>query len=414
MKILNSNKISRLPVIKKLSIGFLSALLIIPIDITNGYWETFSIPIIAIIIPVALVYFLKSNSKESLLMLFALFFSCLAILAVLPFSSSISIKPLGSIFLFFSPVTFYFLSRKIIITNSEFVFFLKASLYSSTLLIFSLCLSIFIFGDGVIREMGVMKGDFFLLSLSGTYGVHTLVAHYFLISIIVFYYAKSGYASKLDIFASWIVLLFLLYLMIFSLSREVLLAIIFTASILIFRYLSTSKAIILLLLVILTVSLGVFYLFDDNSSWATKVAQTMAADSLNELSSGRIELQKLAISQLANSPFTGTGFHGYELNFTSSEGYDDLRGWSTHAYYLTTIWKMGLVAGTFFLIFLFLITKDSMNYSKKYFHESHKMYSVAVICFFIFINLLWDALLATSVMSLFSFLVGSMRMRATN
>lgn len=410
-KILNSNKSFQLPAMKKLLIALLSALLIIPIDITNGYWQSFSIPIIAVIIPFASVFLLISNSRESLLLLIAIFFATLAIVAVLPFASSVSFKPFGSLFLFFSPVTFYFLSRRIINSNGGFVFFLRTCLYSAALLVLSLYFSIFVLGDGLVRETGIMNGDFFRLPLAGAYGVHTLVAHYFLICIIVFYFAKSGHANDFEVFVSWVVVLFLTYLMIFSLSREVLLAIIVTTAILIFRYLSKSKAIILFSLLIFIGYLGVLYLFDENSSWATKIAQTMDAGDLNELSSGRIELQILALNQLANSPFTGTGFQGYELNFISSESYDDLRGWSTHAYYLTTIWKMGFIAGSIYFAFFFIAIKDAMVFSRKYFYESHKMFAVAIFCFLIFINLLWDALLATSVMSLFSFLIGSMQIR---
>jgi hypothetical protein len=211
-----------------------------------------------------------------------------------------------------------------------------------------------------------------------------------------------------------LVVAFLLYLMLFSLSREVILAIAFVVTVYIFRFLNVIKASIILVLF----SLCLYVTFDAmsslNSPWGTTIYRSVNASDLNELSSGRFELQELALKQLLHLPLTGTGFNGYELDNTERGSLTDLAGWSTHIYYLTIAWKMGLLGACLFFLFLARITKASLIFSRTSFPRSARLYSISLCAFLLILNSFWDALLAPSVMCLFAFFVGSMsRIEAT-
>lgn len=397
---------------KKILIGSLASILVIPIDISNGYWQDFSIPVVIIAMPAAVLAFIKSKGKESMLLLLAIFTSLIAILTVSATSANVSLRPIGSLVYFFAPVTFYFLARRVITNNKQFLFLLKSCLIAGACLAFSLVVSVFISGDGSVREAGTLNGNFFFLPLTGAYGIHSLTAHYFLVATVIFYYLLVEKISKLEFSLGAITLAILLYFMILSLSRETLLAIIVTGIFSLFRYFKFRNALFLATLICVASGFSIYSMFDENSSWAVKVAQTIAADNLNELSSGRFELQQIALRQVMELPITGTGFYGFELNYTTSESYESLSGWSPHLYYLTTIWKMGLIAALFYFIFFFFILRDSFLFSNIYYSKSSKFYFVAMFSFLFIINLLWDAMLAASVMGLLSFFVGSMRLRA--
>ena len=129
---------------------------------------------------------------------------------------------------------------------------------------------------------------------------------------------------------------------------------------------------------------------------------------MNALSSGRLDLQYDAVMHLMHYPVTGTGFYGYILTKKYSEGSEDTAGWTTHVYYLTTAWKMGLIGAAFYFTFFAGLIKQSIRFSRKVFPGSAKLYTIALWTFLLVLNMLWDALLAPGIMCLFAFFVGSM------
>ena len=401
-------KASPIPTRQKVLIGLLSFVLIVPINMIGGSHEGLAAPIAMLVIPIALLSFVKAKSTEALLLLIACLLASISILLATLFAADASLRPLISLAFFFSPVTLYFLAREYITTKIAFLIFLRYSLFFSIALVVSLFASIFIFGDGIVRTDGVMNGTFALLPLSGAYGVHTLVDHYFLVCLVVIYYAQSGAATRTERIASLSVVLFLAYLMILSLSREIILAIVVVGVVSAFRSMSVLKASIVVATLSFCIYMSIGRIPSLDSAWRTKIFQTVHAADLNDLSSGRLELQSIAIAQLRRSPLAGTGFYGYALDYKANDANEDLSGWSTHIYYLTTAWKMGLVAAIPFFIFLFRVVKDSITFSRVTFPKSAKLYTVGLFAFFVVLNMLWDALLAPGIMCLFAFFVGSM------
>ncbi len=396
-------------------IGLLAFLLIIPIDLLGGSNEIFSLPVSVVLIPIGLYYFLKTKSPESTRLKLACICGLLSVLitTIIVCVSCVgqpSLRPLASLLYFFAPPTIYFLAKDLVTNDAKFIVFLRSSFYFALALAVSLLLTVFVFGDGLVRaaDIGIMHGTFFSLPLSGAYGVHTMVDHYFLICIIVAYYAQSGRATVLEQIIAFALIACFIYMMILSLSREVVLALAVVGIIYGFRHLNLTA----LAAIAATISLCIYTNLDRLATigalWETTIYMTEHSHDMNALSSGRLDLQNDAVMQLIHNPVTGTGFYGYILTKKYSQGSEDSAGWTTHVYYLTTAWKMGLIGAAFYFTFFAGLIKQSISFSRKAFPGSAKLYTIALWTFLLVLNMLWDALLAPGIMCLFAFFVGSM------
>ena len=145
------------------------------------------------------------------------------------------------------------------------------------------------------------------------------------------------------------------------------------------------------------------FLIELTSAWDTKLSVTLNALDLNDLSSGRIELQELALEQLFINPIFGTGFNGYNLNYKDS---NELSGWSPHVYYLTSIWKMGIIAFIFYVMFWVNIFKKMFSKNKN-FNPTILFIIKLITLILLFLNLFWDVFLVPNLMIFFSFFCGS-------
>jgi len=129
------------------------------------------------------------------------------------------------------------------------------------------------------------------------------------------------------------------------------------------------------------------------------------------VSSGRLGLYVILAEDLMKSPIFGTGFSGYGI-FDSELGYFEndvsTSGYTPHNQYLGAIWKMGGLAGFFYLLFLWSIIKpffknpQSDDYQKKFY-----IAMVAIIFpFFTVFNLFQDGLSSPSTGPIFLFILG--------
>lgn len=393
---------------KKIIIGIISFLLTIPINMTASFSEQFSLPISVFLIPFAIYFTVINKSNNSKILKTSIIFSFISLVIIAIINATSTLRPIGSMIFFFSPITVYFLGKTTITSRSDFIYLLRTSLYYSTTLAISLFISIYLFGNGYVREEGTFNGNYLGFPLSGSYGIHTLASHYFLLIFIALYFFLSGSANKFEKILIFITTIFYCWIIFFSLSREVVLAIIFVIFGTIFKLNGLKKGTIFSIIIMIIVLYNLDILFGSESAWATKVSQTVDAANLNDLSSGRLELQELAFNQILKSPLTGTGFHGYGLDYSSSTGYDSLEGWTTHIYYLTVIWKAGLFSSFFLLIFFINAISSSIRFTKNHFPLSGKIYPMMLFAFLVIINFLWDALLTTNVMCIFVYYLGAM------
>jgi hypothetical protein len=95
-------------------------------------------------------------------------------------------------------------------------------------------------------------------------------------------------------------------------------------------------------------------------SESTSIIGTTEGSSLNvdRLTSGRITLAKIAVDEFLSSPIIGTGFSPFG-RYHPVDPYLKLSA-TTHVYYLTILWKGGLLFGIPFLAFLALIASRTI------------------------------------------------------
>lgn len=384
---------------------FICFLLVFPIDFIQSDISTIALPISLLLIIPSFQYFLfkKDRNKNSLIL--SMLFSLLGIVVIQFFNNSFTFKPYFSFIYLFTPMFVYFLSTNIIKDDKSFLLCLKY--LSINIIIFSLCFfsSIFLKYNGIIREEGTLNGDFFGLKITGVFGVHTLGTQFFIFVYILIHNLFRNKLRWVFKILSIVTIIILIYIIIMSLSRELVLALLIFFPFLLVKKYGYIKSFGIILAFCFFIYFGFSNLIHGIlSAWETKIAFSNDAKDLNELSSGRLDLQYLAFNQLINNPIFGTGFQGYTLNYASYVGYENLDGWSTHIYFLTVLWKMGIIAFVSYIAFLYTIIKTTY-YSNKM-EKSEKYLFLVFIVSFVIINLFWDALLAPNIMILFIFLLG--------
>lgn len=389
--------------IHSIKLFIVTLFLVFPISIMQSDDSNIALPISLLLIPFSLksfIFFVDNNKKYLILSVLCSLFSVVFIGAYKDFHS---FKPYLSMIFFYVPIVFYFWSNMLVLTEDELDKVLRY--FSFNIITFTLIYfySIFTEYSGHVRYDSNMNGDIFGLKLVGAYGIHTLGAHLFVLMFILLFALYRKVNGKLMNILSVIAILLFVYGIVMSLSRELVLGLIICYTILAIKKWGWIKASVIIFLC----SSIFVYIFIDLIEfvlriWETKIAFSKTTD-LNELSSGRLDLQFLALEQIKNNPIFATGFQGYGLNYTSYKGYDDLEGWSTHIYLLTALWKMGILAFAFFLYFFYRIIR---KVKVSHLNENVKnLFWIFIITFFI-VNLFWDALLAPNIMMIFVFIIG--------
>lgn len=129
------------------------------------------------------------------------------------------------------------------------------------------------------------------------------------------------------------------------------------------------------------------------------------------VSSGRLGLYVILAEDLMRSPIFGTGFSGYGL-FDSELGYfnNDVgtSGYTPHNQYLGAIWKMGGLAGFFYILFLWSIIRPFFKSSQN--DDCQKRFYIAMVAmifpFVTVFNLFQDGLSSPSTGPIFLFILG--------
>jgi O-antigen ligase len=403
--IFKSTKTTIFPLLKYGYLFLIGFLLSIPIDIFQRGDEQSGFAISLIILLFSFFSIFRVKGVDITLFYSAILLSILSIFYIAFIYNLNPIKSLLSLTYFFLPITSYFFSQKLIKSSNNFLFLLKIVSFFAVLLSYSLLYTIFISGSGFVRIDGILQGTFFGLNLTGAYGVHSLATHYLLLIFILVFYLNFDKKIHFFIKIIYTITIFIyIYIILLSLSRELLLALV-----LFFLFYSIYKInFFRTLLLLIGISTFVYLFFSSFLNdilfiWDTKLSDSLNALDLNDLSSGRIELQLIALEQVYTNPFFGTGFNGYNLNYKYTK---DLSGWSTHIYYLTSIWKMGLIAFIFYALFWINIFKKMFSKDKEI--NQHNLFILfLIIIILLFLNLFWDAFLVPNIMIFFSFLCGS-------
>lgn len=132
------------------------------------------------------------------------------------------------------------------------------------------------------------------------------------------------------------------------------------------------------------------------------------------VTSGRLEIYGILLNDLKNSPVFGTGFSGYglfdsDLGFFNAEFSDT--GYTPHNQYLGALWKMGLLAGIPYIIFLLkTIAAFPAHYSKT--TQSRRIalaMGIVLIPFLLAFNVFQDGLSSPSTGPFLMFILGFYR-----
>lgn len=129
------------------------------------------------------------------------------------------------------------------------------------------------------------------------------------------------------------------------------------------------------------------------------------------VSSGRLGLYMIIVEDLIKSPIFGTGFAGYGL-FDSELGYFDndvsTSGYTPHNQYLGAIWKMGGLAGVFYIAFLWSIVRPFFKTPQidDYQRRFHIAMMILIVPFFTVFNVFQDGLSSPSTGPLILLIVG--------
>jgi O-antigen ligase len=123
---------------------------------------------------------------------------------------------------------------------------------------------------------------------------------------------------------------------------------------------------------------------------------------IDDFSNGRLSLAQEAVSDVVKDPLFGTGFYGFQLQ---SDFFDVVS--SPHNQYLTAVWKMGILPGIFYLMFLYRSFRNL--YILKLRHKQSKLYAGLWILMSVYILvfcMVWDVLLVPLIGSFIMFLLG--------
>ncbi len=317
-------------------------------------------------------------------------------------------RPLYSIIYFFKPYFSIFVAFYVIRTKNDFNIFCKSTGYFVFFALFPIICSIFFLHNGLVRNESDLNGEIFGLPLYGSYGVNSLAVYYLLLYFLILFlkYIDEDLGNYLKIIRL-ISLCILSYLIFFSLSRE---AILGFAALIIWYFLQNNSGHIKKIMIGLIAIAGLLFVLSLDSTsdmWQSKtdqIVESIQQGDLDRLSSGRIGLYLVALNQFSHNIIFGNGFHGFQLYTDTIEGFDTVEGLSPHNQYITTIWKMGLLAAIPY--FLALITLYKMTTPLRG-TVKYKFISILLFVVFFILANVWDVLIIPNFSALLFFFWGA-------
>jgi O-antigen ligase len=317
-------------------------------------------------------------------------------------------RPLYSIIYFFKPYFSIFIAFYIIKNKDDFYIFCKATGNIVFLILLLIMYSIIFNHNGLVRNESDLNGSIFGIGLYGSYGVNSLAVYYLLLYFIILFsgyieISTSIYFKFARIASLWI----LSYLIFFSLSREAILGYVALISWYFFLYKSGPMKKIVIFFIMSIGLLSILSLDSTSDMWeskTTQIVESVQQGDLDRLSSGRIGLYIVALDQLKQNPVFGNGFHGFQLYTDAIEGFDTVEGLSPHNQYITTIWKMGLLAAIpYFLALIILYRKTKiLRGTVRY----KFLCTLLFVVFFILANV-WDVFIIPNFSALLFFFWGA-------
>lgn len=391
-------------------VALMSLLLVVPISIGRVF--SIQIPLSDVALLIAVFVYLGNFLRfESLLFSFVGGLCLLSsFLVMLEHYGEFQLRPLLSVIFFLKPFLGYFLAEKVIRDRSDMQLFLKVSLYALVVCVSLIWFSVLYKSSGMFRT-GVrdLSGDILGIPLYAAFGVNSLASFYVLLFVVVCYAVAINRTSWIEKASFFFVCSALSLFIVASASRMAVLALFTFILVLSFLQLSRWPKFKWVVLVgLFVVGYIVFKSEYVAAIWGARFQQiSYAIETRNwdYLSSGRLELYKLAVDQILKNIWAGTGFNGYQLYVDEIHNVGVATGLSPHNQYLTALWKAGLFGFVPYISFLTVTLrkalKGAMSISVKNITISMYAAVLVVMC------LVWDQLMVANFGALFFFLVGA-------
>ena len=372
--------------------------------------DEFEVPLSDIVLLFGMLFLLRSLASKAALYFYLLFLlALLSVVVQMIFGAPVEVKPFLSVLFFLKPLLAYFAALWVVKgpADGETVFRITGlSMITSIILIF---LDVVINYSGVPRADSYINGSILGLTQYATYGVNTAACFYFVIfTLSVYTFCNPVNAQFLRLYGV-IGAVCSGYLIIGSLSREVILALLLFVFLIVFEKQRKNRWLIFFGIVFVVVVCGLFLLEDIVNSpfLEAKVLQLVDgyhSGDFNSISSGRLELYWVALLQVLQGPFFGNGFHGYLL-YPEIISFDlEPEGLSPHNQYLTTFWKGGLIFFIAYFSYLYMLIRDSRILAEPV--GGGYVLRAFYISTFILLANLWDVLMVANFGAMFFFLIG--------
>ena len=374
------------------------------------------IPLSDVVLIFGLVIFLFNSNTKAARYLYILFILALLSVVMTQLSEDVSmgVRPYLSALFFLKPLLGYFAARGIIKKPSDAYAILHAMGFWMAVSLVLIFFDVVINYSGVPRADSFMNGSVLGLPLYASYGVNSAACFYFMMFVVVLYSCASNTdRSFLNVFKIFS-LIAGIYLMIGSLSREVILAFLMFAGLFFMRHRGYIKYLYVFFSII--AAMIAIYTFPDNlfdasflDAKVNQIVDGFASGDLNHVSSGRFDLYTVALNQWLRNPLFGNGFHGYLLHPDLIIFDIDPEGLSPHNQYLTVLWKGGLLFFiAYFYYVLLLLQKSRMFFDKR---RPEYLLGIFYLCTFVVLLNLWDALMVPNFGAAFFFLLGVLEPR---
>lgn len=374
------------------------------------------IPLSDLVLAAGFGYLLISlNTKAALYFIVVVIFALLSVIwTQLEIGNNYGFRPYLSVIFFLKPLLGYFAARGIVKTNADHIVVIRALSLGMSVAIVSIFADVMVNFSGISRDDSFINGSVLGITQYATYGVNSAASYYFVMFAVILYSLTKLPNNRFFQYFYILALSCCAYLILGSLSREVILGFAFFIYLFYLTCVASVKRRLLLFFAISSVIFSYFFAGQilESEFLNAKINQVIdgwAIGDLNHITSGRIELYEVALNQILQSPVVGTGFHGYQL-LPELISFDmDPVGLSPHNQYLTTIWKGGLVfLIAYYLNLLFLLKKSKVLLPKIRQFDSLSIY---VVCVLLILANVWDVLMVANFGAAFFFILGVLEAR---
>lgn len=251
------------------------------------------------------------------------------------------------------------------------------------------------------------------VSIYGTKGINA--GFVYLASSLMLHLSFVGdYVKKWQLkLISWILILGTIGMIVYSSSRQAILGL------LIFLYFFCTAKILrgivfLSILATIAVSIDMPDYFIAKMDVKTEALRDANYDSFT---AGRLQIYKEMLNGIVENPIVGSLFSGFSESMYAEKIYGRSSGLSPHNQYLGSLWKMGIVAGIPYLIFLAKVFADFWNFKRVFSNNTAPklLFGLCIVVYLIFMNT-QDFLLFSLTGNMFMFLSGGIAriLRDTN